>query len=229
MAENKGVLSGKFDHIETWVFDLDNTLYPADCRLFDQVDKRIGLYIAERLNLDADEARKLQKKYFHEHDTTLSGLMIHHDADPDEFLDFVHDIDRSAIKPSQELDDSLHGLPGRKIIFTNGSADHAHKVMARLRVGHHFDEVFDIAAANYIPKPRPEPYDALIERHEIEPARAVLIDDISHNLKPAAARGMTTVWVNTGESWASPKDEADYLHHVADDLISWLQAVTASS
>ena len=187
------------------MFDLDNTLYPAACRLFDQVDARIGQFIVEKLALDAKQARVLQKRYFKEHGTTLSGLMKLHDTDPDEYLDYVHDIDRSAIQPSRELDEALGRLDGRKVIFTNGSADHAQKVMARLEVGHHFDVVFDIAAANYLPKPDPATYRALIDEHAIEPSRAVLIDDISHNLRPAAELGMTTVWVRSEETWAKPR------------------------
>lgn len=227
MHERKTAENSQFSHIETWVFDLDNTLYPAACRLFDQVDVRIGQFIVEKLALDANEARSLQKRYFKEHGTTLSGLMKLHDTDPDEFLDYVHDIDRSAIQPSRELNQALDRLNGRKVIFTNGSADHAHKVMERLGVGHHFDVVFDIAAANYVPKPAPETYQALIDEHAIEPSRAVLIDDISHNLRPAADLGMTTVWVRTEETWAKPEPDADWLDHIADDLVSWLQGVTA--
>ena len=156
------------------MFDLDNTLYPAACRLFDQVDARIVQFIVEKLALDAKQARVLQKRYFKEHGTTLSGLMKLHDTDPDEYLDYVHDIDRSAIQPSRELDEALGRLDGRKVIFTNGSADHAQKVMSRLEVGHHFDVVFDIAAANYLPKPDPRnlPDPDRRARHRAQPGRA---------------------------------------------------------
>jgi putative hydrolase of the HAD superfamily len=226
MTERKTAENSQFDHIETWIFDLDNTLYPAACRLFDQVDERIGRFIVEKLALDPKAARTLQKRYFKEHGTTLSGLMKLHGTDPHEFLDYVHDIDRSAVQPSQQLNDALGRLDGRKVIFTNGSADHAHKVMERLEVSHHFEAVFDIVAANYVPKPAPATYQALIDQHAIDPRRAVLIDDISHNLRPAADLGMTTVWVRTEESWAQPEPDAEWLDHTAEDLASWLIEVT---
>ncbi len=210
--------------VADWVFDLDNTLYPARCRLFDQVDRRIGLFIQDRLGLDAAAARLLQKRYFHQHGTTLCGLMTHHGIDPGVFLDFVHDIDLSPVEPSPALDAALARLPGRKFIFTNGSNAHAARVMDRLGVARHFEAVFDIADASYLPKPAEATYERLVSRHAIEPRRAVMIEDLPRNLRPAAALGMTTVLVLTGEEWAETDKTGDHIHHVTDDLVGWLGA-----
>jgi putative hydrolase of the HAD superfamily len=207
-----------------WVFDLDNTLYPSRCNLFAQVDRRIGRFIEDRLGLDTVAARQLQKRYFHEYGTTLHGLMAHHEIDPTTFLEFVHDIDITPVPPSPALDDALTRLPGRKLIFTNGSTAHADRVMARLGVAHHFAGVFDIVAAEYRPKPDPATYDSLIRRHGIDPRRAVMIEDLPRNLRPAAALGMTTVLVQTGEEWAQIDSAGDHIHHVTDDLVGWLAA-----
>jgi len=210
------------DHVTDWVFDLDNTLYPARCNLFAQVDRRIALFIADLLRLDVPAARELQKRYFREHGTTLRGLMTHHGVDPEAFLQFVHEIDVAVVPPSPALDAALARLPGRKFIFTNGSVAHADRVMARLGVAHHFDAVFDIAAAGYLPKPDPASYRSLIQRFAIEPAAAAMIEDLPRNLRPAAALGMTTVLVLTGEEWARTDDAGDHIHHVTDDLVGWL-------
>src|SRR5215470_11101633 len=140
------------DHVTDWVFDLDNTLYPARCNLFAQVDRRIGLFIEGLLGLEQGPARELQKRYFREHGTTLRGLMTHHGIDPRAFLDFVHEIDLAPVPPSPALDAALAALPGRKFIFTNGSVAHADRVMGRLGVAHHFEGIFDIVAADYLPK-----------------------------------------------------------------------------
>jgi putative hydrolase of the HAD superfamily len=210
------------DHVTDWIFDLDNTLYPAHCNLFAQVDRRIGLFIERLLGLERAAARELQKRYFREHGTTLRGLMTHHGVDPRRFLDFVHEIDLAPVPPSPGLDAALAALPGRKLIFTNGSVAHADRVMARLGVAHHFAGVFDIVAAAYLPKPDPATYRSLIARHGIDPARAAMIEDLPRNLRPAAALGMTTVLVLTGEDWASMDDAGDHIHHVTDDLVGWL-------
>jgi putative hydrolase of the HAD superfamily len=213
------------DHVETWVFDLDNTLYPARFNLFDQVDRRIGLYIQQLLKVDAQEARKVQKTYFREHGTTLRGLMDRHAIDPGHFLDYVHDIDYGAIPASPALHDALTMLPGRKLVFTNGSVGHAERVLDRLGVMDHFETVFDIAAADYLPKPRREAYDALCRRHALEPKRAAMFEDIARNLEPAHALGMTTVWIRTDSVWGQEGSDAAYVHHVAEELDGWLGAL----
>jgi putative hydrolase of the HAD superfamily len=210
--------------VADWIFDLDNTLYPARCNLFAQVDRRIGQFIEGRLGLDPVTARQLQKRYFHEHGTTLAGLMAHHAVDPEGFLSFVHDIDVTPVPPSPALNEVLARLPGRKFIFTNGSTAHADRVMARLGVAHHFEGVFDIIAADYRPKPDPATYDSLIRRHGIDANRAAMIEDLPRNLRPAANLGMTTVLVLTGEEWAETDAAGDHIHHVTDDLVGWLTA-----
>jgi putative hydrolase of the HAD superfamily len=213
---------------QTWIFDLDNTLYPASCNLFAQVDTRIGAFIAEMLDVDAEEAHRLQKHYFRTYGTSLRGLMLHHSVDPHVFLDFVHRIDLTRIPPDPALDRALARLPGRKVVFTNGSAKHAENVMARLGVSQHFEAVFDIVAADYFPKPEPFVYDVMVRRHWIDPRRAVMIEDLPKNLVPAHAMGMTTVLVRTGSDWAQDGADGEHIHHVTDDLVAWLGDIVAA-
>ncbi len=212
----------RLDHIETWIFDLDNTLYPASCRLFDQVDQRIGAFIADFLKLDPVAARALQKRYFKEFGTTLRGLMVNHQCSPEHFLEYVHGIDYSAVQPDHRLDAALERLPGRKLIFTNGSLAHTERVLQRLGVTRHFVGVFDIVAAGYWPKPEISAYEGLISAHAVEPERAALIEDLPRNLVPAAALGMTTVLVKADSEWAEGDAGGDHIHHVTDDLPAWL-------
>ncbi len=210
---------------ETWIFDLDNTLYPAASNLFAQVDVRIGAFIGNLLDLDPVAARTLQKQYFRDYGTSLRGLMERHGVDPEAYMAFVHDIDVTAVAPSPALDQALSRLEGRKIIFTNGSVAHAERVTDRLGVARHFEAVFDIAAADYVPKPEPAVYDQLVDRHDIEPRRAVMVEDIARNLVPAAALGMATVWVRSGSRWGADGADGDHVHHVIDDLAAWLEAL----
>jgi putative hydrolase of the HAD superfamily len=205
-----------------WIFDLDNTLYPASLHLFPQIDKRMKAFIAEALNMSLDDAFKLQKEYYWKHGTTLRGLMLNHNIPPDEFLAYVHDIDHSVLSADEKLNAALKSLPGRKFIYTNGSERHAVNVLDRLGITAHFDGIFDIHASNYIPKPEPEPYDVMIVRHGITARSATMFEDIHRNLKPAAALGMTTVWVRHPESPAQEGEDLSHCHHVTDDLISWL-------
>jgi len=214
-----------FGHVDTWIFDLDNTLYPASCRLFDQVDRLIGRFIEMELGLDAVAARSLQKRYFREHGTTLAGLMRHHAIDPHEFLDFVHQIDVTPVEPSPALGRALARLPGRKLIYTNGSTTHAARVMERLGVAGHFEAVFDIVASGFVPKPEAESYRRLIERHAIDPRRSALIEDLPKNLVPAAGLGMTTILVATDTDWAAEDAIGEHVHHRADELVAWIEGV----
>jgi putative hydrolase of the HAD superfamily len=169
----------------------------------------------------------MQKELFRAHGTTMRGLMDRHGIDPDHFLDFVHDIDYARIPPAPALDAALAALPGRKLVFTNGSVRHAEQVMDRLGVARHFSGVFDIAASDYLPKPDPAPYAALCARHAIAPTRAAMFEDIARNLVPAHALGMTTVWVRTESAWATEGSDGDHIHHATDDLESWLSALVA--
>lgn len=213
------------DHVETWLFDLDNTLYPAACNLFSQVDRRMGEFICDLLDLPPPDARALQKRYFREHGTTLRGLMTVHGIDPAAFLDYVHDIDVTVVPVQPALDRALGRLEGRKVIFTNGSVAHAERVTARLGIAHHFEAVWDIVASDFVPKPDPGPYRRLVERHGLAPAATAMVEDMAKNLKPAHDLGMTTVWVRTDSDWALPADDDRHVHHVVDDLPEWLEAV----
>ncbi|MDJ0951334.1 MAG: pyrimidine 5'-nucleotidase [Alphaproteobacteria bacterium] len=215
-------------HVEDWVFDLDNTLYPASCNLFAQIDQRMGAFISELLDVSLAEARALQKHYFREHGTTMRGLMDQHGVDPEVFLAFVHEIDHSPLPESPALAAALARLPGRKVIFTNASVAHAEKVMARLGVADQFEAIFDIVAADYRPKPDPAAYRQLAEAVEMEPRTTAFVDDIPRNLAPAAEIGMTTVWLRTETEYAQQGDIGDHVHHVADDLVAWLEGVLAA-
>jgi putative hydrolase of the HAD superfamily len=214
------------DHIEAWIFDLDNTLYPATANVFPQIDKKMKAFIGEALKLSPDEAFKLQKDYYWKYGTTLRGLMLNHKIAPDDFLAYVHDIDHSILSADSALDAALALLPGRKFIYTNGSERHAVNVMDRLGVTRHFDGIFDIRASDYIPKPDPAAYATMIARHTITPARAAMFEDIHRNLKPAADLGMTTVWVRPAEHVAKPDEDLSHCRHVIDDLVSWLREKT---
>jgi putative hydrolase of the HAD superfamily len=228
-------MSRGFGHIDTWIFDLDNTLYPASCRLFDQIDQRIGAFVSRLLGVDIAEAKRVQKGYFYEYGTTLRGLMTKHDVVPDEFLDYVHDIDHSPVASSPVLDRALHALPGRKLVFTNGTVHHADKVLARLGVAHHFGDIFDIVHSDYIPKPAIGPYRKFIAETGIEPTRSAMFEDIARNLAAPHALGMTTVLVTSPDN-----RDADHLnrihggageahvHHVTDDLSGFLTDVAAT-
>lgn len=210
--------------VETWIFDLDNTLYPASCRLFDQVDRRMGAFIQETLDLGPAEARALQKRYLREHGTTLRGLMDRHGIDPEVFLAHVHAIDLSPVAPDPALDAALGALPGRKIVYTNGSTAHAEAVLERLAVGRHFEAIFDIAAADYVPKPEPDGFRRLLDRYGVHPRQAVFLDDMARNLAPAAALGVTTVWVRHDSEWSHLDSDGDHVHAVCDELVTWLEA-----
>ena len=214
---------------ETWIFDLDNCLYPVSANLFDQIDKRMGAFIAELFGIGAQEAWRIQKDYFHAFGTTLAGLMHHHDVDPHAYLDYVHDIDLSPIERNERMDAALAKIPGRKIIYTNADAAHADRVLKRIGIEAHFEAVHDVHAADYVPKPRPEAYTAMLVRHGIEPARAVMVEDLARNLSPAAEAGLTTVWVRTGSEWSGREANPDHIHHTTDDLTAWLEALTANA
>lgn len=217
----------RLDHVRNWIFDLDNTLYPADSRLWEQVDRRINLMAARVLGLPLDQARVVQKDYLRKYGTTLRGLMVEHKVDAKEYLDYVHDLDLSPLAANPALDAALTRLPGRKLVFTNGTLAHADRILAKLGIAERFAGVFDIHAAQYLPKPDPAVYDMLVKRHAIAPRGAALFEDIARNLKPAHDIGMTTGWVKVDWAWLRPgnKPEADhsgYVHHVIDDLTRFL-------
>jgi putative hydrolase of the HAD superfamily len=215
-------------HVGCWVFDLDNTLYPAACDLFSQVDVRIGQFIAERFDLSFERARWLQKNYFRRYGTTMKGLMTEYGVDPIVFLDYVHAIDHSPVQADPRLACALAALPGAKYVFTNASAAHVEKVLDRLGVAHCFDAVFDIVAAEFEPKPLDVFYDRFLARHGVNPAAAVLFEDMARNLHPAHARGMTTVLIETDNAFSMEGHEGEHVHHRTRDLVGWLEAVIAA-
>jgi putative hydrolase of the HAD superfamily len=230
-ASQPAKLDRRLNGMEAWIFDLDNTLYPASSSVFPQIDIRMRQFISETLGLSLDAAHRLQKRYYHEFGTTLRGLMQVNGLKPDEFLAYVHDIDHTVLPPDPQLAETLSRLPGRKIVFTNGSENHAIKVLDQLGLGHNFDGIFDIRAADYIPKPATETYARLVDHHAINPCRAAMFEDIARNLVPAAAIGMTTIWVRPpGLSDAPPVDAATFgrIDHVTDDLTGWLEQAVAA-
>lgn len=214
-----------FSDINVWIFDLDNTLYPAHCNLFDQIDQKMGQFVANFLEVDHAEAKRIQKQYFHTYGTTLNGLMTCHDMHPDDFLQFVHDIDVSKLEKAEKLSNALEALEGRKIIFTNGSEDHANNVSKQLGIEHHFDDVFDIKKSDFVPKPEISVYQRLITELDINPSKAVFFEDMAKNLKPAHELGMTTVWIPNDEHWSHETSEGAHIHHIAEDLPAWLHAL----
>jgi putative hydrolase of the HAD superfamily len=213
-------------HIDAWIFDLDNCLYPASTDLFALIDVRMGEYIARLLGVDAAEARRVQKLYFHEHGTTLAGLMAAHGVDPHEFLDYVHDIDLARLAADPALVAALDRLPGRKFVFTNGDEAYAGRVLARLGLDDAFDGLHDIHAMAYVPKPNPASYAALCERHGIAPERALFAEDMARNLAPAKALGMTTVWVDNGSERGSDGADQSFIDYRVADIGDWLSEIT---
>jgi putative hydrolase of the HAD superfamily len=188
----------RFTHIRDWSFDLDNCLYPASTGLFALIDERMGAYIQRLLGCDPTHAKTVQKRHFHKHGTTLAGLMKEHGVDPTDFLEDVHDIPLDRVACDERLGRLLPRLPGRRFVFTNGDAPYARRVLEAIGVHGHFDELHDIHASSYRPKPDPYGYRLLCERFGIDPRHALLADDMVQNLAPAKALGMTTVWVDNG-------------------------------
>ena len=213
-------------HIESWIFDLDNTLYPARTNLFGQIDVRMGEYIARLLACDPIEARRVQKQFFHSHGTTLSGLMERHGVAPSDFLDYVHDIDLSVVAEDRRLVAAIAALPGRKLVFTNGDEAYARRVLERIGLEASFEAVHDIHACGYLPKPDPASYAALCERLAIDPARALFAEDMARNLKPAKALGMTTLWIDNGSERGADEVDGGFIDYRTDDLSEWLGELT---
>jgi putative hydrolase of the HAD superfamily len=214
----------KLHEIETWVFDLDNTLYPASCQIYVEVEARMTEFIMQALQVDREEAQALRRRYFREHGTTLRGLMLEHAMPPDQFLHYVHELDLTPVPPDPVLAAAIGALPGRKIIFTNGTARHAERLLAKLGLTEHFSGVHDIVACNYVPKPDPSGYADLVRRHAFAPERAAMVEDMAKNLAPAAALGMTTILVTGGPHHDEADLAAGHIHHVVEELAPWLVA-----
>ncbi|WP_416897435.1 MAG: pyrimidine 5'-nucleotidase [Minwuia sp.] len=209
-------------HIDTWVFDLDNTLYPASSDLFAQVSDRMRYFIRDLLEVSEDEAHRMQKGYFMSHGTTLKGLMDHHGIDPHDFLDYVHQIDLSPIPPNPELPGLLERLPGRRLVFTNGSVNHALNIMTHLGIEKCFEGIFDIVHSEFEPKKSVEPYRLFIQKHEVDPARAVMFEDMARNLAPAHEVGFTTVWIPGISEWSFEASEGEHINYITEDLNDFL-------
>jgi putative hydrolase of the HAD superfamily len=211
-----------FAQIDTWVFDLDNTLYPAGCDLWPKIDARITLFMGHLFGLDGMSSRALQKYYYQRYGTTLRGLMEEYGVSAEEFLAFAHDIDRSCLTPNPLLAAAILALPGRKLIFTNGSRDHALRTSAALGLGGMFDDIFDIAAAGFVPKPAPENYARFLDKHAVDPARAVMFEDLARNLVIPHARGMTTVLVTPKRGEADHREPFEIVSEVVPPHIDFV-------
>ncbi|MEG3164565.1 pyrimidine 5'-nucleotidase [Sphingomonas sp. PB2P19] len=220
---------GRLTSIRNWIFDLDNTLYPASANLFDQVDARMTGFIQDLLGVDRDEAHRVQKGYFHGHGTTLSGLMTEHDIDPHAFLDHVHDIEMDVLEHDAPLVAAIAKLPGRKLVFTNGDTPYATRILDRLGLGASFEAIHDIHAMGLIPKPHASAYAGFCDAHGIDPKESLFVDDMSRNLAPAKAIGMTTVWVENGSEQAPTDVARDHIDFTVPALTPWLETILEQS
>jgi putative hydrolase of the HAD superfamily len=215
----------RFAHIRDWIFDLDNCLYPASAGLFDLIDERMAAYIQRLLDCGPEEAKRVQKAHFHEHGTTLAGLMKEHAVDPHDFLEHVHDIALDRVTCDERLGRLLPRLPGRRFVFTNGDAPYARRVLEAIGVHGHFDDLHDIHASSYKPKPDPHGYAVLCERFGIDPAQALLADDMVQNLAPAKALGMTTVWVDNGSERGNHGYDDAHVDYRIVNVGEWLESI----
>ena len=215
----------ELNKIKYWLFDLDNTLYSGQTKVFDQVDKKMSKFISEKLNVNIKEARKIQKSYFHEYNTTLNGMIKNHQIDANEFLEFVHDVNLDFLKKDKFLENEIMKLDGKKIIFTNCSKAHAKNVTQKIGIDKLFDGVFDIVDSDFIPKPSKEPYKKIIENYKIEPQYCIFFEDIARNLKPAHELGMKTVWIKNEEPWAAKFSESKFIDFKTDNLAKFLKEI----
>ena len=211
--------------IKFWIFDLDNTLYSGKTKVFEQVDKKMSKYISQKLDVSIEEAKKIQKNYFHKYNTTLNGMIKNHKIDANEFLEFVHNINIDFLKKDLILSEELKKLDGKKIIFTNGSKKHALNVSKKIGIDQHFDDIFDIVDSKFIPKPAIEPYKRLVEKHKIDPKLCVLVEDIARNLKPAYEMGMKTVWIKNDEPWAKKFSDSSFVNYKTNNLSEFLKKI----
>jgi len=215
------------DLIDTkfWIFDLDNTLYSGQTKVFAEVSKNMSAYISKKLNIDLVKAKEIQTKYFYQNGTTLSGLMKYDNIDPYEFLDFVHNIDISWLPKDQLLREELLKIKEKKYIFTNGSHSHVKNITKQLGISDLFDGAFAITDADFIPKPSIEPYKKLVKKFDLNPKKSILIEDIAHNLKNAKHLGMKTVWLENNEAFASKDKDKPYIDYKIKNLSGFLQEI----
>ena len=212
-------------NIKYWIFDLDNTLYSGQTKVFSEVDKKMSSFISEKFDVDLIEAKKIQKEYFYEYGTTLSGLMKKNNVDPNEFLEFVHDIDISWLPKDKVLREELVKIKEKKYIFSNGSHAHINNVTNQLGINGLFDGAFDITDADFVPKPHIEPYKKLIEKFKLDPKQSILIEDIAHNLEQAKYLGMKTCWLENEEAFAKKDANKSYIDYKINNLPSFLQKI----
>jgi putative hydrolase of the HAD superfamily len=199
-------------NIKYWLFDLDNTLYSGDTKVFDQVDKKMSKFISDKLNVGIEEAKEIQKNYFHK-------------IDANEFLEFVHDVDLNFLQKNKPLEKEIAKLNGKKIIFTNGSKAHAANVTKRIGIEKLFDGVFDIVDSDFVPKPSKQPYEKVIENFKIEPQYCIFFEDIARNLKPAHELGMKTVWIENDEPWAAKYSDSEFINYKTKNLANFLKEI----
>ena len=224
-------------NISNWVFDLDNTLYKAECGLFDKVHILMGRFIEEKLNLSSGEAQALRSKYYHQYGTTLRGLMIEHKINPDEYLDYVHQINYDVVSPNENLKNTIQELKGKKYIFTNANYGHVEKVLEKLKMENIFDGCFDISESDYLPKPHKEIYDSFQKKFNLDNSSTAMFEDLHINLNVPSAMGWDTVWVTNNLEYNLNKDvnqqediqkiidEKGYISHVTDNLENFLNNV----
>ena len=211
--------------IKYWIFDLDNTLYSGQTKVFAEVSKNMSTYISKKLDINLIQAKEIQKKYFYENGTTLSGLMKYDKIDPYEFLEFVHNIDISWLPKDLLLRKELIKIKEKKYIFTNGSQSHVKNVTKQLGIEDLFDGAFTITDANFIPKPNLEPYKKIIEKFHLDPKKSILIEDIAHNLEHAKNLGMKTCWLENDEAFAKKDADKPYIDYKIKSLPSFLQEI----
>ena len=205
------------------LLDLDGTVYQDLESVFGQVSKLMTKYISEKLSVDLKKAKELQTNYFYKYNTSLNGLMIHHDIPPKEFLKYVHDIDLSFMKKDLVLREELKNLNMRKLIFTNGSIDHAKNVLSHLGIDDLFENIFDITDAEYQPKPEPKAFDLMTEKFDLDPSETIYIEDIAKNLSIGKERGCTTVWLINNEEWGKMESDKDYIDYKTENLSLFLK------
>ena len=208
-----------FRHIRTWVFDLDNTLYPPSVRLFDQIDARMTDFVMRLTGLERTPADNLRRQYWLDYGTTLAGLMRHHNVDPVPYMEEVHTIDFSVLSPDPGLRAAIEALPGRRIVYTNGSAPYARQVLAARGLSGLFDAIYGVEHADYHPKPQPQAFATVFAADGLEPREAAMFEDDPRNLRVPHDLGMRTVHV---APQPLPAAEAAHIHHHTDDLSGFL-------
>ena len=215
----------KLKNIKNILFDCDGVLYQDLEAVFGQVSKKMTEYISKKLNLDLKVAKELQRSYFHKYDTSLNGLMIHHDIPPREFLDYVHDIDLSFLEKDKTLRNELESSNLRKFVFTNGSKEHVKNITTSLGIDDQFENVFDIVDAKYNPKPAAKAFDLMIEKFKIDPKETLYIEDIAKNLSIGKERGTITAWLINDEYWGKKESDKEYIDYKIENLSLFLKEI----